>query len=812
MNTHIFEQNAPTHWAAGLPVIPLRPRNKMPAIPQWSQFGARMPTASEMDHWLASYAKGNIGLPLGPQSGMCVIDIDTEDEELVDAILKCLPKSPWKRVGKKGMALAYRFEGQKNFKLRGADGGMILEFLGRGNQVVLPPSLHPDTGQPYQANANLWEVLDQLEFLGEDIEDKLRALLGKQGYDLRPGVRSGPVDVVPAGERDVQMIRHAGYLARVVLGIDRSAKFSLAEAIDHMHTWVQDFTAKLPGDVMDPDKGVAKLFEFLEKDVQRGRPLPEGWDDGLTAQQLESAAVQRLVELNRDRRWTYERAIAAFNEFLLEDMTEDGTIRAIERIFEAVARDPLFGGVSESALIGAIQRHCKKQAGLDKRQLRAALNEARRKARGPDDDSSQAAVGRRLLEDIERDGELRYDQGAFWQWSGSCFERLPDEHIYLRAAAIEGSPLVKRDADYRAISNFLAKATIRPLSERQQHGVNFANGWLTTDLTIEDHSPEHGCTFTLPFDYDPVRATQADRFFEFLHSCWGSEPDYDDRVRSLQEMFAATMFRLAPRYQKAFLLFGRAGTGKSQLLNILRAVLPTNAVAQLGPNEWGERFALTDLVGRAANICGELPENGMILGSIFKQVVEGTTMRTEFKNRDPFNFTPGCAHWFASNYLPASRDTTLGFARRWLILDFNRPVRDGKKVENLGHQIAAEERDAIAAWGVQGVTRLLEQRGYTEPACHEARFNQMRRANNTVFAFLRDTKVLVQDSERSMKCRDVYRHYEFHVRQVGRGAPVSYDRFVLMLEDLDFEVSSDQLGDQVVSGLGEAAHLSAHSQ
>lgn len=178
MSEPIFANHAPAYWAAELPVIPLRERNKMPAINQWSTFGTRMPDQIEMNHWLASFPKGNIGLPLGTASGMCMIDIDTEDEELIAAILDVLPASPWKRVGKKGMALAYQFEAQKNFKLRGADGGMLLEFLGQGNQVVLPPSIHPETGLAYTSNTNLWEVKDQLPLLGEDIEDKLGALLG----------------------------------------------------------------------------------------------------------------------------------------------------------------------------------------------------------------------------------------------------------------------------------------------------------------------------------------------------------------------------------------------------------------------------------------------------------------------------------------------------------------------------------------------------------------------------------------------------------------------------------------------------------
>jgi putative DNA primase/helicase len=95
--------------------------------------------------------RSNIGLPFGPASGLCAIDIDTTDEELVKAIEDCLPATPWRRVGKKGCALVFKWQGQKNFKIR-SDEGMICEFLGLGNQLVLPPSIHPDTGEAYTAN------------------------------------------------------------------------------------------------------------------------------------------------------------------------------------------------------------------------------------------------------------------------------------------------------------------------------------------------------------------------------------------------------------------------------------------------------------------------------------------------------------------------------------------------------------------------------------------------------------------------------------------------------------------------------------
>src|SRR3546814_3845563 len=100
--------------------------------------------------------------------------------------------------------------------------------------------------------------------------------------------------------------------------------------------------------------------------------------------------------------------------------------------------------------------------------------------------------------------------------------------------------------------------------------------------------------------------------YEMRISDWSSDvcssdlPDFDDRAMALQEMFAATLFKIAPRYQRAFLLYGRAGKGKTQILKVLRAMLHTNAVAELGPERWGENFTIVDLIDKAANICGEI--------------------------------------------------------------------------------------------------------------------------------------------------------------------------------------------------------------
>lgn len=177
----IFEKTAPVLWQHGLPAIPLR--GKRPFTVGWNAYCTAFPDNTVRDSWLTSHPDANVGLPLGPASAICMLDIDTDDELIRKAITDVLPPSPWARIGKKGMALAYRWSGHRNFKLA-SDGGMVCELLGAGNQLVLPPSIHPETGRPYVANANLWEVLDDLQELPVDVEAQLRRALSDAGVSL----------------------------------------------------------------------------------------------------------------------------------------------------------------------------------------------------------------------------------------------------------------------------------------------------------------------------------------------------------------------------------------------------------------------------------------------------------------------------------------------------------------------------------------------------------------------------------------------------------------------------------------------------
>jgi putative DNA primase/helicase len=236
----IFREHAPSYWAANLPAIALKGGEKRPITPKWQEFCERMPTPAEQQEWVSRYPSGNIGLALGPASGLVAIDIDISDNVLVEEIKAVLPPSPWVRVGKKGCVMVHRYEGQKNFKLIMPDGSMGVELLGKGNQVVLPPSIHPDTGQPYTSNTNLWEVLDQVQPLPANVKEILAGVLGLSTTKRATTHKRG---VVGVGNRHNTGVALIGSLINSGLNDDEVAR--------KVYEWNDGLQAPLPVSEID---------------------------------------------------------------------------------------------------------------------------------------------------------------------------------------------------------------------------------------------------------------------------------------------------------------------------------------------------------------------------------------------------------------------------------------------------------------------------------------------------------------------------------------------------------------------------------
>lgn len=732
--TTIYGAEAERHYSAGLPVIPLLPKKKIPIPLQWSDYADHLPELEQQEQWIKQHPQSNIGLVLGKASGLVAIDIDHPDTDVIRAIAGALPPSPWVRVGAKGMVIMYKHGGPKTLKTRRMKAKetkeTVVELLGHGTQVVLPPSIHPDTQRPYTSGGvDLVDVLDELPVLPEDFEVKIRDAL-KDLIEMSDGSGTdfSSINFQSAGGRDNAMTQLGGSVAYDV----RVGKLTLLEGIKYIETWCDQRTEKVLGDEIDSSKGVTNMFKFLIQDVsERNRVLAHGWDKGVTEEQKKEWG---LLFDEEHEEWTVDQIIE-----YLKDRFENTTIgsldrrNAIDAMLIKLSKSPTMDDVNINRALSYIQKN-----GGDGVTVAAYRKEIKRLQSGPIEGVDQTEIAQATIKEYqEKNGQLRSWKGDIWRWVGDHWQVEDDNDILEFIAKEYGSlAAAKRDSDHKGILNIMRRLLPQKLSDSEWVGVNFVNGFVDSDLHITPHSPEHGMTYVLPYRYLPDLGGKFPKFEQLLSSYWSKDIDYKEKRDALQEAMCATLFGLGARYQRAFLLYGIGGTGKSQLLDIITELVPPVARCNIKPEMFKDPNAMIELNEKLLNIAGELPDNRRIAGDKFKEVITGdeVTARDLYK---PFQtFRPKAAHWYSSNYLPKSSDTSEGFFRRWQVFDFTRVIPDEEKILDFGKTIIAEEMEAIVSWVVQGYGRLKNMTKYTEPSSHKTVIELMGSHNSTVLAYL----------------------------------------------------------------------------
>lgn len=143
---NIFADNARKLYECGLSIIPAKGKK---AFLSYDKYRNQQCSESELAEWEHKYKAYNIGLVTGPASKLVMIDIDIKnDPELLSKALSLLPSSPLQRFGSKGLGIFVKYENQTGRKLR-YKGREIGELI-VNTQVVIPPSIHPDTSEPYK--------------------------------------------------------------------------------------------------------------------------------------------------------------------------------------------------------------------------------------------------------------------------------------------------------------------------------------------------------------------------------------------------------------------------------------------------------------------------------------------------------------------------------------------------------------------------------------------------------------------------------------------------------------------------------------
>ena len=138
----------------GWRVVPIKPGTKRPPMDDWGEAASDDPEI--VRNWFTGlYRTHGVGVATGARSGMWVLDVDPAHggRETLAALIEQygpLPETASVLTGGGGWHFYYLQPAGMRVPLSKGKLGPGIDVRGDGGQVVAPPTIHPDTGEPYR--------------------------------------------------------------------------------------------------------------------------------------------------------------------------------------------------------------------------------------------------------------------------------------------------------------------------------------------------------------------------------------------------------------------------------------------------------------------------------------------------------------------------------------------------------------------------------------------------------------------------------------------------------------------------------------
>ncbi len=209
--TRIYFDAAKALMQGGYHPLPVRAGTKAPNI-LWKDWQTRPVTLTDLERWLQEGRWEGVAVVCGRLQGYCVVDVDDPERFLpflkqafkcdypdLETALLALFETPIVKTGGGGYHLYFRYPDDLTVGIRKfPEWGF--EVRGDGAIVVVPPTLHPDTGQPYK-----W-LRGYLETSLTELPQVLKDLITKGGTMMMPARREPVDDTVTLLNEDVEKI------------------------------------------------------------------------------------------------------------------------------------------------------------------------------------------------------------------------------------------------------------------------------------------------------------------------------------------------------------------------------------------------------------------------------------------------------------------------------------------------------------------------------------------------------------------------------------------------------------------------------
>lgn len=359
-----------------------------------------------------------------------------------------------------------------------------------------------------------------------------------------------------------------------------------------------------------------------------------------------------------------------------------------------------------------------------------------------------------LADSLKKTEKVIYAAEQYYAYKGGVYNPIND----LAAKNIVRSKMLPSEAKLSQITDaegqwkMLIQIDPKELNPNP-YIINTKSGLLNMlDGSLSEHTPDYLSTVQVMAHYDPE--AKCPRFIQYLH-----ESLEEDQIDLVQEILG---YFLIPtnRAQKAFVIVGVGGSGKSKLLLVLSdLLLGRENVSHVSWQALNERFKPAELMGKLANIFADLPTKNIDDNGIFKALVGEDLLTVERKNRDPFSFQSFARLLFSCNSIPKNYgDKSDGFYRRLILIRFNHAVPVEKKDPNLLEKFRGET-DGIFMFALEGLKRLMKNQFiFSETESNRQELERYREESNSCLCFVREC--CERDSEYEVSTTVLYDRYK----------------------------------------------------
>lgn len=271
-------------------------------------------------------------------------------------------------------------------------------------------------------------------------------------------------------------------------------------------------------------------------------------------------------------------------------------------------------------------------------------------------------------------------------------------------------------------------------------GVAFADAfvWVTDDgeLVVEPLSPAQKQRARYPFEWAPNATTPVHD--DAMLAWTGDTPDGARKRQFLAEWSGAALVGASTDFQRAVLLLGPPGTGKSSFMQVEEAMFPPGSVSHVDPQEMSsDVYQAADLLGARLNLAFDIPATEIVESSMLKKVIVGDPITVRQIRKEPVTFRPRAGQMFSANDLPPFRDRSGAVQDRFVPIMFDQRFRgQAEEVRDLGGKIIAQELPGIVAKALHAFQDLVSRGEFIIPASSQAALDGWTRGNEPIAIWL----------------------------------------------------------------------------